>query len=356
MTAFLTQEVPLADRLFGWWYRIAAPPEVPEEAPLRLRMRVRSGRLASVIFLFVILNLLGTLTVFLLVGLLVSALLVVIGFIVLLIGIILNHRGKTTTAAILFIVYYEMLMITTFFYYSKGGLTGSFLPIFDFFTASEVMAASLLVPWATLPLTLGNCLISIALITFLPKAPDLVYVLHKGAYIIYSNAIQIQIFVAVMAFLWVSSTYREMKRANSAEEVSKLTMALAKAEQGVRQEKRQIEMSIEQIVSVHMQVANGNLSARVPFDQQNVLWAVAGSLNNLLARLQSWRFDAVQFQKNEEGIQQLLENLQKAQREGKPFQAYTTGTSLDAVIREISKGVVASQPSSPWSIKQEKKT
>jgi len=335
MTAFLTQEVPLADRLFGWWYRIAAPPEVPEEAPLRLRMRVRSGRLASVIFLFVILNLLGTLTVFLLVGLLVSALLVVIGFIVLLIGIILNHRGKTTTAAILFIVYYEMLMITTFFYYSKGGL---------------------LVPWATLPLTLGNCLISIALITFLPKAPDLVYVLHKGAYIIYSNAIQIQIFVAVMAFLWVSSTYREMKRANSAEEVSKLTMALAKAEQGVRQEKRQIEMSIEQIVSVHMQVANGNLSARVPFDQQNVLWAVAGSLNNLLARLQSWRFDAVQFQKNEEGIQQLLENLQKAQREGKPFQAYTTGTSLDAVIREISKGVVASQPSSPWSIKQEKKT
>ena len=59
MKAFTTQEVPLEDRLFGWWYRIAAPPEVPDEAPLRLRMQVRSGKLMSVVFLAEIITVLA---------------------------------------------------------------------------------------------------------------------------------------------------------------------------------------------------------------------------------------------------------------------------------------------------------
>jgi hypothetical protein len=81
----------------------------------------------------------------------------------------------------------------------------------------------------------------------------------------------------------------------------------------------------------------------VSLDQQKVLWSLAGSLNNLLARLQSWRYDAVQFQRNEQAIQQLLQNIQRARWERKPLQVYTTGTSLDAVIQEISKGIAGPQ-------------
>jgi len=79
------------------------------------------------------------------------------------------------------------------------------------------------------------------------------------------------------------------------------------------------------------------LSARVPLDQQNVLWSVAGSLNNLLARLQSWRQGAMTLQQNEQLLQQLIYNIQLAKRQGQTLQAYKTGTSLDALIMEISK-------------------
>jgi type II secretory pathway pseudopilin PulG len=92
-----------------------------------------------------------------------------------------------------------------------------------------------------------------------------------------------------------------------------------------------------------MQVANGNLHARVPLDQHNVLWTIAGSLNNLVARLQRWRQDAIQLRQNEQALQQLLYNIQMARREGKSLQAYTTGTSLDALIQEVSKWRAAPQ-------------
>jgi hypothetical protein len=74
-----------------------------------------------------------------------------------------------------------------------------------------------------------------------------------------------------------------------------------------------------------------------------VLWSVAGSLNNLLARLQRWRQDAVRMQQNEQAIAQLLYNIQTARRQGIPLRAYKTGTSLDALIIEIAKGVPAAQ-------------
>jgi len=167
---------------------------------------------------------------------------------------------------------------------------------------------------------------------------------------IYTIAIELQITATLICFLWVNSTYREMKRAGNAEEVNKLTMAIAKQQQTVQQEKKQLEESIQQIVFVHMQAANGNLSARVPLDQQNVLWAVAGSLNNLLARLQRQHYDTVQLQKNEQAHQQLLSRIQMARRQGKPLQVFTTGTSLDVVILEIAKVMAAPQPAPRESI------
>lgn len=128
-----------------------------------------------------------------------------------------------------------------------------------------------------------------------------------------------------------------MRRANGAEEVNKLITEMASQKQLDLQKQQQLEESIQQIIAVHMQAANGNLNARVPLDRQNVLWTLAGSLNNLLARLQRWRQDALQFQQNELAIQQLLVNIEIAKEQGKSLQPYRTGTSLDPVILEISR-------------------
>ncbi len=345
MKDIISQEIFLGEQLFGWWYRIAAPPEVPDDAPLRNRMRVRSGKLTSMIILFEIIAALITLTVLIIHNNVFATPIVGIVLITLIIGMALNRLGKTTTAGVLLIVVEEIGVIASI--WAPGSVLRSEALIdFNFFIVAELVAASLLTPWVTLPLTLSNCLITAAMITFMPKAPDLIQDLHDRAFYIYAYPIEIQILVAIVCFLWASSTFREMRRANNAEEVSSLTMALAKQQQTENLKKQQLEESIQQILSVHIEVANGNWHARVSLDRQNVLWSLAGSLNNLLARLQSWRYDAIQLRRNEQVIQQLLQNIQRARWERTPLQVYTTGTSLDAVIQEISKGIAGPQQTS----------
>jgi len=329
------QEQTSADRLLEWWYRIAAPAEVPDEAPLRERMRVRSGRLTSVIFLFQAVFLTSSL-ITTIIGAPLAAPAVGITLVATIVGIFLNRVGKTTAAGILFIIVMIVGLIAAILF-TPGGLSPSSLPILDIFLISTLAAASFLSPLSTLLVTLGNCLIIALLITFAPKTPEMLLLLHTQYYGTYADPMELQIIVAATVFLWVNSTYREMKRANSAEEVNKLTLAMTNQQQAVQEEKQQLEESIQQIIAVHMQVANGNLSARVPLDQQNVLWSVAGSLNNLLARLQSWRQGAMTLQQNEQLLQQLIYNIQLAKRQGQTLQAYKTGTSLDALIMEISK-------------------
>jgi hypothetical protein len=349
-----TQELSLADRMFGWWYRIAAPPVVSDEAPLKDRMRVRSGRLTSVIFLVeFIFSLISLIVVLKDAPFAAPAIAILLGVIVL--GMFLNRGGKTTLAGILVLSALELGLLLNILV-SPGGLSPFVLSIFDFFAIPELVAASLLTSWLVLPLMLSNCLIVVLLITFMPKTPEMIQMLQVQGYNAYTDSIVLQLITSLVVFLWVSSTYKEMSRANNAEEVSKLTMEIAMQQQTVQEEKQRLEESIQQIVEVHMQVANGHFNARVPLDQQNVLWSVAGSLNNLLARLQRSRQDTVLLQRNEQALEQLLYNIQAARRQGTALQSYKTGTSLDALITEISKGVAASQISPDPSIKSESRS
>jgi hypothetical protein len=52
------------------------------------------------------------------------------------------------------------------------------------------------------------------------------------------------------------------------------------------EQKYQLEAGIQLILQTHVQTANGNFNARAPLTEDHVLWQIAYSLNNLLARLQ----------------------------------------------------------------------
>src|SRR5258708_19848012 len=52
------------------------------------------------------------------------------------------------------------------------------------------------------------------------------------------------------------------------------------------EQKNQLEAGIQLILQTHVQTANGNFNARAPLTKDHVLWQIAYSLNNLLARLQ----------------------------------------------------------------------
>lgn len=153
---------------------------------------------------------------------------------------------------------------------------------------------------------------------------------------IYFSIITGQTFVMLISLFWVNTMFRESERANRAEEINRLTKALAKHEQHIIEEKRQLEQSIQLIIDVHTQVANGNLNARVPLDSGNVLWGIAGSLNTLLARLQNLQRNAQSQQLTEQAIKQLILDIRQAKARRIPLPSRRTGTPLDPLIAELT--------------------
>jgi len=327
----------VSDRLFGWWYRLAAPPDISEDAPLYERTRVRRGKLASIIILFEIFYHFATIGV----GVTSNPALLpilMIALIVLAVAAIFNRNGKTSVAGTLSVLILEVGMFASFtrLALAGGGLSSFDLPLYDILIIPTLIAISLFPGWVTFSVAALNCLLIVASIVLLPKTHELQLALAGAPYDTWFRPVSIQLVAALVCYFWVSNTFQAMKRADSAEEVNKLAQALATQQQIALQEKQQLEESIQQIVAVHTQVANGDFSARVPLTQNNVLWSIAGSLNNLLARLQRWRQDAQQLQRIEQTIQQTVYDMRQAKKQGVSLPIKKTGTILDPLIAEIA--------------------
>ncbi|MBV9708187.1 MAG: hypothetical protein JO125_12350 [Chloroflexi bacterium] len=276
---------------FEWWYRLTAPAQPPATAPLRQREAARRGRLASTTLIFMSLitamalpiafvaHSIPLLTV-LLVTLLVNAL-----------ALALNRLGRLLWAGILFLTVLEASFALTMV--PPGGLQISNLPVFDLLLESTLVAVAFFPAWSVFPVALLNCLLIWATLTFEPHTPELGVFLNTQIYNALVRPIILQIIVAVVTYLWVHSATRAIARADRAEEIA--TLAQARAEQGhilseqaylIVEQKRQLDMSIQQILQTHVQAAKGDFSARAPKTQDNVLWQIGVALNNLLARLQ----------------------------------------------------------------------
>ncbi len=142
--------------------------------------------------------------------------------------------------------------------------------------------------------------------------------------------------MSIVAFLWVRGARLALLRADRAEEIAELERHEIERQQREIEEKQQLDMGIQQILQTHVQVANGNFSARAPLGRENVLWQIAYSLNNLLARLQGYHQMQDQVQRNRAAITYLVQAIQQAKRKGVPLLVERTGTPVDALILEIS--------------------
>jgi hypothetical protein len=198
-----------------------------------------------------------------------------------------------------------------------------------------LIAASLFSAWFVLPVAVFNCLGIVASLMLLPKTLELTHALAIASYNIYERPIAIQIITAFVSYLWISSAIQGMRRADTAEEMNNLAQELMIQQRSKVQEKQRLEESIKQIIEVHMQIANGNFNARVPLNDTNVLWPLAGSLNNLLVRLQRWRQDAIQLGRMRQAIQKLIQNIHITQQQGQTLQLFKTGTELDPLLMEL---------------------
>ncbi len=336
--------------LLWWWYRLTAPTLITTDANLHLRELSRRGRLTSATLLIVILLVLAAEPVAIfgpnksLIGILLIPVFIDI------VALIFNRLGKITTAGILVIVGIEVGLVLSILgpTLGGGGLTTYILPQFDLMVQAEFVAITLLRPKSVFLMAFLHCAFIVGAILLLPHSSEFIPVLAANEYEIFLRPITLQIIVAFVTYLWVTSAYQAVKRADRAEVIAELERREVERQQQEIALKQQLDEGIQQILQTHVQVSNGNFSARAPLNQENVLWRISYSLNNLLARLQSLNSAEQELQRARAETARLVEALHRA-RLGQPVRLERTGTYLDPLILEILNSPLASAQNSPGS-------
>lgn len=315
----------------NWWYRFAAPPEPAATVDLKQREAYRRGRLISIALLgiaIIFIILLPTADTFINRGLLLPHSIMLLGIAV---AVMLNRRGNVIRAGILTVIGLDVVLIFSLLSFPK--MTVFLLPLLDMFVLTELIAAALLPASAIFVVALGQIVFVIVSLTIplFSLDAELKAIMHGPTAIgaLMRPAI-LQALVALVLYLFVQSATKAIARADRATVIAAFERALAEQGQAEIEQKRQLEMSIQQIVQVHMRVANGDLQARVPLTQGNVLWEIAGSLNTLLARFQRMRQDSFQLQQTQRAFAFFLQAQQKTKNGFIHWQP--TGTLVDTIV------------------------
>lgn len=324
----------------GWWYRLAAPPAPVDSASLQQREVYRRGRLISIALLMLLVVMV---IVMLTVGIFVNhALALNIGatLVALLIAVFMNRRGQVVIAGILVVAGLDLSLMLNWLSYPTTSIF--LLPLLDLLVLPELFAVSLLPPLAVFIDALIHIIFIVASLTFLfPQDAELHALLHTSSIQdALARPIVIQISVAVITYLWVTSATQAIARADRATTIAALERTMAEQAQAEAEQKHELERSIQQIVQTHSQVANGDFTARVPLNQGTVLWEVAGSLNNLLSRLQRWRQDSMKLQQYDYALTLYIQA--HSQRPDEIILWQPTGTPVDILVQQHNSSVTRS--------------
>lgn len=318
----------------GWWYnkvkiwyRIAAPPEINTTSFAQQDL-ARRGRLSSLILLV----LFATITAFIPIGvrsinpLLLPIILSL--YLVWAIAVLLNRYGRVATAGILCVATINFAFLLNLITAPHNILTTNGILTYDLLVFSELIAVSVLPPVSVFAVATINSICIVADMVLQPHSPELERLITSSTYTLLVRPLALQVMVAVVTFLWVSSAMRALERADRAEEIARLQRTIA-------DQKQELEFGIQQIQMTLVTAANGNFSIRTPLAQENVLWQVAASLNTLLARLQRSNQSEQELQRIQAEVVQLVNIVREAQAWRKPIRVTPTGTKLDPLLKEL---------------------
>jgi hypothetical protein len=288
-----------------WWYRLTSPKDT-ENPTLKQRDLARQSKILSALALFLGLTLI-------MVAYIAWAgpnkqiiNTVITLYITLFICLVLNRLGHIHSAGVLLVfglvggMYFTLVMTAL-----HGGLTPNDKDIFYLPFFGELVAAALLPTSAIFIVAVFNTSFSLLLLNYAPHTPAFSAMLATGSSSITFRIVEIHFFVALV--LWIMATWTQIaiKRADRASELVRLNHDLNAAANEKIREKEKLDLSVNEIIRVHMEVANGKLEARVPLTGENVLMQIAGPLNNLLGRYQQAKKEA----REREMLSQVLSRL-----------------------------------------------
>lgn len=264
------------------------------------------------------------------------------------------RKGRVILAGILAVAGLDLSLMLNVATYPA--MSSFLLPMLDLLVLPELFAVSLLPPLAVFFDAGFHICFIVASLTFLfPQSAELRTLLHTSALQdALARPIVIQILVAGITYLWVKNATNAIERADRATSIAMLEREMA--EQGVRveEEKQQLENSIRQIVEVHTRVANGDYSARVQLIQGNPLWEIAGSLNNLLNRIQRYQQDSFSLRRIVAAIDTFFHKRNQTRNGFISWQQ--TNTPVDALVQQHNTYLQAAQSAQETALPRTKST
>lgn len=317
------------------WYRLTSVPVPPPDAPLAKRELSRRTRVASITLLLMTICALVPVPLAILQASAPFFVTLLITLIAYTIALSLNRAGKINTAGIIVVVVLEAGFV----------LYQASLPVRSL---ANVPALSLLVEGVlvgiaffslrgVVAVTLTNIVLTLLLLLALPQAKDLSETLQIPAakYDLLSTLIILECVVSAVLMLAMYSAQTAIRRADSAEKLAQLEHDANEQKQRQLETAKQIEDGIQQIIAAMATVVTQNdFSVRIPLNQENILWRVSKSINNLLSRLQGFK----QSQEELRRTHVIAAEVAKRMRDGLPIQLNSwTGTALDPVIIEYNK-------------------
>ena len=335
----LPDDLPMRDErssplLLHKWYQLTSPAKPPQEASFAQREAVRRGRLTSIVLLFLMITLLILLPIGLMSPNSIAIVAISGGLLISSVALLFNRLGRPNVAGLL-ITFYVFVAVVLVILSSPGGLSTSTLGLFYTLVFVEVLAASLLpVNWVLIA-AVANIAFVIADLSLQHKVPEFAHVMSTDFYTITIRLISLHIFVVLVLWLWVRSATQALKRADNAEDLVIWERQIQELQQAKLRQKEELEKGIELILQTHIQVSNGNFQARAPLSQDNLLWRIAYSLNNLIGRMQNSSQAETELHHAREAIARLTDELQEARRMQRPVQITPTKTFLDPFLQEL---------------------
>jgi hypothetical protein len=322
------------ERRPNWWLRLTSMPPTPGDDSFAANEKLRRSRLASWLMLglfFLILLLIPVIA-----NSTGTAFALGVGFFGLILAALLNRTGLVTLGAVVVII-----IVTGGVFGSiitePNGMTMFDLPGFDALTLTVVVAASLLPPISGFVVAAIDSGLIVADFLLQPHAADLTAnVALYGAVGLLSRPIAYLFIIAIVAYLWVQGTHREIRRANQAEEAAAMEHAYA-------EQSRQLQYGVQQILATHVRIANGDYAAKAPLTQDNVLWQIAVSLNTMTERLRASMSQAAQagraayqLRRTEDEAHRLAVALRDLQQGRRAIWPQPTGTVIDELLAIVS--------------------
>lgn len=317
----------------GWWLNLTAPPPLTGIPSMAERERQRKAELTSysilAVFLFLVTlvsNSVADPSTGEAVGTMAGGLILVA---------ILNRGGATRAAGFL-IPFLLMVLIMGAVIEAKGGLRVIWFSAWDLLALPVFISAFLLgwrTPWffaaAAIAFIVGDLALQPHdLITTAGVAnfDEIHYELGIwGFWGLVNRPIGLIAFGAFFGSIGAYSVDWAMRLLDRAEEIAKIERAVA-------EQRRQLEVGVRQILDMHVRIANGDFSRPAALSQDNVLWQIMVSLNNLAQRYQSAGQAQFTLERTEAAIDRLVQALEYAQQGQQPIWPAFSRTRVDKLL------------------------